>query len=58
MALHKYKPTSPGTRFRVTTKRNGLHKGDPYAPLTEGKKASSGRGSNGRITGAAYRRRT
>ncbi len=61
MALNKYKPTSPGTRFRVTTKRGGLHKGDPYAPLVRGKKTSSGRGSGGRITvrhiGGGHKRR-
>ena len=61
MALHKYKPTSPGTRFRVTTDRSGLHKGDPYAPLVSGKKESGGRGSSGRITmrhiGGGHKRR-
>ena len=61
MALHKYKPTSPGTRFRISIDRSGLHKGKPYAPLVRGKRASSGRGSNGRITvrhiGGAHKRR-
>ena len=61
MALNKYKPTSPGSRFRVTTKRVGLHKGDPYSPLVRGKKTSSGRGSSGRITvrhmGGGHKRR-
>ena len=61
MALHKYKPTSPGTRFRVTTQRGGLYKGDPYAPLVQGKKTNSGRGAGGRITvrhiGGGHKRR-
>lgn len=61
MALHKYKPTSPGTRFRVSVDRSDLYKGEPYAPLVRGKKTSSGRGSNGRITvrhlGGGHKRR-
>ena len=61
MALHKYKPTSPGTRFRVSTNRAGLYKGDPHGPLVQGKKGSGGRGAGGRITvrhiGGGHKRR-
>ena len=61
MALHKYKPTSPGTRFRVTTARGDLYKGDPCSSLVRGKKSSGGRGAGGRITvrhiGGGHKRR-
>jgi len=61
MALHKYKPTSAGTRFRTTTDRSNLHKGAPYTPLVQGMKKNSGRGSDGRITvrhkGGGHKRR-
>lgn len=50
MALVKTKPTSAGRRFVVTVKTEGLHKGEPYAPLLEKKIKSSGRNNNGRIT--------
>ena len=50
MALHKAKPTSPGRRFTVSVKTEGLHKGAPYAPLLEKKSKSGGRNNNGRIT--------
>ena len=35
MALHKAKPTSPGRRFTVSVKTEGLHKGAPFAALLE-----------------------
>ena len=50
MAVVKAKPTSAGRRFVVTTKRDNLHKGAPYAALTEKKSKSGGRNNNGRIT--------
>ncbi len=50
MAVVKAKPTSAGRRFVVTTKRDNLHKGAPYAALTEKKSKSGGRNNLGRIT--------
>ncbi len=50
MALQKAKPTSPGRRFVVRVATPDLHKGAPYAPLTEKKNKSGGRNTNGRIT--------
>ena len=35
MALITHKPTSPGRRDAVSVRTEGLHKGAPYAPLTE-----------------------
>ena len=39
-----------GFRGRVVTLREGLWKGGPYKPLTEGLRKSGGRNSFGRIT--------
>ena len=50
MAIVKSKPTSPGSRFVVRVKHEGLHKGKPYAPLVRKKSKSGGRNNNGRIT--------
>jgi large subunit ribosomal protein L2 len=50
MALIKSKPTSPGRRFVVRVKTKNLYKGNPYGPLIEKKKKSSGRNNHGRIT--------
>jgi large subunit ribosomal protein L2 len=50
MALIKAKPTSPGRRFVVSVKTPGLHKGKPFAALTEKKTRSGGRNNAGRIT--------
>ena len=50
MGLQKTKPTSPGRRFVVKTTREGLHKGNGYAPLLAKKSRNGGRNSNGRIT--------
>ena len=50
MALMKSKPTSPGRRGMVRVVTRELHKGDPYAPLLEPQKRSSGRNNAGRIT--------
>jgi large subunit ribosomal protein L2 len=44
------KPTSPGRRFTVSVKTEGLHKGKPYAPLTEKKTKTGGRNNSGKIT--------
>ena len=38
MAVVKRKPTSPGRRFVVSVSNPELHKGRPYASLTESKK--------------------
>lgn len=50
MAIIKSKPTSPGSRFVVRVKTEGLHKGKPHAPLLEKKSNSGGRNNKGRIT--------
>jgi large subunit ribosomal protein L2 len=43
MAIVKSKPTSPGSRFVVRIKSEGLHKGKPYAPLLSKLSKSGGR---------------
>jgi len=50
MALIKVKPTSPGRRSLVKVVNRDLHKGKPYAPLTESKSKRAGRNSSGHIT--------
>ncbi len=50
MAIVRSKPTSAGRRFAVRVVTEGLHKGDPYAPLVEKKVSTGGRNSAGRIT--------
>lgn len=50
MAVVKCKPTSPGRRFVVKVVRPELHRGAPYAPLTEIKSKNGGRNNAGRIT--------
>jgi len=50
MALIKYKPTSPGTRFVVKVSRAHLHKGGPYEPLTVSQNKTGARNHFGRIT--------
>ena len=50
MSLHKAKPTSAGRRFVVQVKTDGLHKGQPYAPLVDKKSSNGGRNNHGRIT--------
>ena len=50
MALRKLKPTSPGQRFVVRVVKEGLHKGDPYAPLLKPFSKTGGRNNQGRIT--------
>ncbi len=61
MAVVKSKPQSPGQRFKVSVKHAGLHKGKPFAPLTEGKSKTGGRNNKGRITtrhiGAGHKRK-
>src|SRR5918994_7632212 len=50
MPLVKVKPTSPGRRALVKVVTPELHKGGPFAPLTEPKKRGSGRNNHGRVT--------
>ncbi|MDR3444281.1 MULTISPECIES: 50S ribosomal protein L2 [Dyella] len=50
MALITHKPTSPGRRDAVSVRTEGLHKGAPYAALTEAKTKNGGRNNYGRIT--------
>ncbi|MDH5179294.1 MAG: 50S ribosomal protein L2 [Gammaproteobacteria bacterium] len=50
MAIVKAKPTSAGRRFVVRPSTEGLHKGKPFAGLTEKKSKNGGRNNMGRIT--------
>ena len=50
MATIKTKPTSPGRRFVLNIKTEGLHKGKPHKPLVSGLKKSGGRNNYGRMT--------
>lgn len=50
MAIVKLKPTTPGQRGVVKIVTPGLHKGKPFAALTESQKRGSGRNHHGRIT--------
>ncbi len=50
MSLKKSKPTSPGTRHKISVERPHLHKGEPYEPLLEPKNRINGRNNAGRIT--------
>ena len=50
MALIKAKPTSPGRRFVVSVKTEGLYTGKPFAALVEKKSKTGGRNNAGRIT--------
>ncbi len=61
MAILKAKPTSPGRRFVISVKAEGLHKGEPYEPLVEKLTKSGGRNNKGRIStrhrGGGHKRR-
>ncbi len=50
MALIKAKPTSPGRRFVVSVKTDGLYTGKPFAGLVEKKSKTGGRNNAGHIT--------
>lgn len=50
MAIIKSKPTSPGARFVVRAKTEGLHKGAPFEALVTKKTKKGGRNNQGRIT--------
>ena len=50
MALKKFRPTSPGRRFRTSLRFEELTTDQPHRPLLESKKRGSGRNNRGRIT--------
>lgn len=50
MAIIKLKPVTPGQRGVIKVVTEGLHKGEPYAPLLVKQKRGSGRNNQGRIT--------
>lgn len=50
MALKKYKPNTPGMRYRTDTVRDHLSKNDPERSLVTSLKKSGGRNSQGRVT--------
>jgi large subunit ribosomal protein L2 len=50
MALIKFKPTSPGTRFQVRVSKAQLYKGGPYEALTVAQSKTGARNHFGRIT--------
>ena len=50
MALKKFKPVTPGSRFRSITARDAVTRKGPEKSLTEPLKRSGGRNHHGRIT--------
>ena len=50
MALKRYKPTSPGQRFKTTADFSELTKKRPEKRLTVGNPKKAGRNNHGRIT--------
>jgi large subunit ribosomal protein L2 len=50
MGIRKYKPTSPGTRFRSGTDFSEITTDKPYKPLLKPIKRTGGRNNSGRIT--------
>ena len=50
MGIRKFKPTSPGTRFRTGSDFEELTTDRPYKPLVRPIKRTGGRNSKGRIT--------
>lgn len=61
MAIIELKPTSPGQRFKINIKTEGLHKGGPLKRLTSKKNRTCGRNAIGRVTvnhrGGGHKRR-
>jgi large subunit ribosomal protein L2 len=61
MAIKKYKPTSPGFRFRTGFTFEEITEDAPYKPLVTGIHKTGGRNNNGRITlrhrGGGHKRR-
>ncbi len=50
MALKKFRPVTPGARFRTVTAKDAVTRKGPEKSLTEPGKRSSGRNHHGRIT--------
>src|SRR6186713_2512276 len=50
MALKKFRPTSPGTRFKTSLTFDEITKAKPQKSLTEPIKKTGGRDNRGRIT--------
>ena len=50
MGIKKFKPVTPGTRFRSGSDFADITTDKPYKPLTEPSKRRGGRNSQGRIT--------
>ena len=50
MAIRKYNPTSPGTRFRTVQTFDEITTSQPYRPLTEKLQRSGGRNNRGELT--------
>jgi len=50
MGIRKYKPTSPGTRFRSGSDFSDVTETKPYKPLVRPLKKTGGRNNAGRIT--------
>jgi large subunit ribosomal protein L2 len=61
MALRKYKPTSPGRRFRTVSAFDDVTKKEPEKSLVEGLGKTGGRNNRGRVTrrhqGGGHKRR-
>ena len=50
MALKKYKPTTPGQRFKVISDYADITAAKPEKTLVAGKRSTGGRNSEGRMT--------
>lgn len=50
MAVIELNPVTPGQRFKIRVKNEGLHKGKPEKSLTRSKNRISGRNHHGKVT--------
>jgi large subunit ribosomal protein L2 len=50
MAIRKYNPTSPGTRFQTVQTFDDITTQEPYKPLVEALKSTGGRNNKGHLT--------
>ncbi len=61
MAVIKRKPSSAGRRHMISTVNRDLHRGEPFAALTQAQSKTGGRNNRGRITsrhrGGGYKQR-
>ncbi len=61
MAIKKFRPQTPTTRYKTVLDFSELTAEEPYRPLTRGKKQHAGRGAGGRISvrrkGGGHKRR-